>query len=129
LAGVPFTITLTGVTTPDTVRLRRQVHKQKPELCLELKGIPRARKADASGVNGIAQAILEPLIVTELQTIVLTDANVRELMIMVDEELAKETRDCGKKIGKDRPQRGSQSNVEEVRQIGVSDVVVVGRIR
>ena len=34
----------------------------------------------------------------------------------------------GEEVGKDRPQRAAQPDVEEVRQIGVADVVVVGRI-
>ena len=31
-------------------------------------------------------------------------------------------------VGKDWPQRAAQPDVEEVRQVGVADVVVVGRI-
>ncbi len=34
----------------------------------------------------------------------------------------------GEEVGEDGPQRAAQPDVEEVRQVGVADVVVVGRI-
>ncbi len=37
-------------------------------------------------------------------------------------------RERGEEIGEDRPQRATQPDIEEVRQIGVADVVVVGRV-
>jgi hypothetical protein len=37
-------------------------------------------------------------------------------------------RERGEEVGKDGPQRPTQPDVEEVRQVGVADVVVVGRV-
>ena len=34
----------------------------------------------------------------------------------------------GEEVGKDRPHRAAQPDVEEVRQVRVSDIVVVGRV-
>ena len=34
----------------------------------------------------------------------------------------------GEQIGEDGPQRAAQPDIEEVRQVGVADVVVVGRV-
>ena len=36
--------------------------------------------------------------------------------------------ECGKQVGEYRAQRTAQPDVEEVREIGVADVVVVGRV-